>query len=798
MSSIRYDRDADGIVTLTLDAPGEAVNTMNAAFQADLAAVVARLEAERDQVSGVVFTSAKPTFFAGGDLRALVAVQPEDAQPFFDEIQSMKAVMRRLEKLGRPVAAAMAGSALGGGLELALCCHFRACLDDPKIQIGFPEVTLGLLPGAGGVVKTVRLMGLQAALPYLMEGKRIDPQAALKAGFVHALASTPEAVLQQARAWVSANPKASQPWDDPKAKIPGGTPSSPAVAAMLAIAPAMLLDKTRGNLPAPEAILAAAVEGAQVDFDTAMRIESRYMTKLATGQVAKNMIGTFFFQLNEVKAGRSRPGDAPRRKATKVGVLGAGMMGAGIAWACASRGVPCVLKDVSLDKAEAGKAYSAKLLAKQVEKGRMSPAQAEGVLALITPAADGPSGAPSALAGCDLVIEAVFEDRALKARVTREAEEVLDADAVFASNTSTLPIGGLAQASKRPERFVGLHFFSPVDKMPLVEIIKGERTSEETLARAYDFVLQIGKTPIVVNDARGFYTSRVFGTFVNEGMALVGEGMPAAMVENAGVQIGMPVGPLAVLDEVSLKLADDVLHQELADLEREAAGGHGTAHDHDHGHDHAHAHDHGHDGHGHAHDHDGHGHGDGHAHAHEHAHDHDHGHAAAPAAAPAKAHGHAHAGHAHSVKSRRMPESAVYVLEKMAHGYRRMGRAHGAGFYDYPDDGSPKSLWSGLKTFQRGGKPIPLEDAKDRMLYIQALETVRCLDEGVLESTRDANIGAIFGWGFPAWTGGTAQFVNHVGLSRFVERADELAARYGERFTPPASLRDKAARGEAL
>ena len=808
MSSVIYSKNSDGIVTLTFDAQGEPVNTMNAAFQADFSIAVARLVAEKAAIVGVILASAKSTFFAGGDLRALIAVTPATAETFFHGLQAIKKNLRTLETFGRPVVAAINGSALGGGLELALSCHHRVCIDDDKIQIGFPEVTLGLLPGGGGVTKSVRLMGIQAAMPYLAEGLRISPRKAMAAGYVHALVATKEDLISSATNWITANPNAIQPWDDPKYRIPGGTPSSPAVAAMLSVAPAMLIEKTRGNYPAPAAIMAAAVEGAQVDFDTANRIESRYFTQLAAGQVSKNMIGTFFFQMNEVKAGKSRPAGIAKSKTQKVGILGAGMMGAGIAWACASKGIACVLKDASIEKAEAGKAYSGKLLAKQVEKNRMTAQQAQVVLDLIHPTI-----VANDLADCDLIIEAVFENRELKGQVTKEIEAVIKPTAVYASNTSTLPISGLATASSRPAQFVGLHFFSPVDKMPLVEIIKGQATDQETLAKVYDFVLQIGKTPIVVNDSRGFYTSRVFGTFVNEGMALLGEGMPAAMVENAGIQIGMPVGPLAVMDEVSLKLADDVLHQELADLEAQAKRkviplkvaqtAHQRDHKHEndpravhpdaqphvhgpdcnHGHDdqkHDEAHDHGnaHDGH----QHDAHGAHDGHAHAaHEHNHDHDHSHD----------HGHNHDHdhkHKHNVKSKRMPESAVYVLEKMAHGYKRMGRAHGAGFYDYTPEG--KTLWSGLKTFERGAKNISLADAKDRMLYAQAIETVRCLDEGVLESTRDANVGSIFGWGFPAWAGGTAQFVNHVGIQAFVKRADELAAKYGERFAVPKKLRD--------
>ena len=448
MSTIQYTKSSDAIVELLLDAPGQSVNTMSEDFQIDLGAIIMRLESERDSIKGVIITSGKSTFFAGGDLRKLMAVQPSQAQQFFNGIQMMKSNLRRLEKLGRPVVAAINGTALGGGLELALSCHYRICLDDPKIRLGFPEVTLGLLPGAGGVTKTVRMMGIQAAMPFIGEGKQVAPREAQQVGYVDALAPDRDTMFAQARAWIAANPNAIQRWDDPKYRIPGGTPSNPAVAGMLSIAPAMLISKTRGNYPAPEAVMSAAVEGAQVDFDTAMRIESRYLTRLATGQVAKNMISTLFFQMNEVKAGKSRPADIARSKVSKVGILGAGMMGSGIAWACANRGVSCVLKDTNLEKAENGKAYSGKLLARRVEKNRMTTAEAEKVLSFIKPSAE-----LSDLADCDLIIEAVFENRDLKAQVTRETEGRIAATAVFASNTSTLPISGLAQASARPAQF---------------------------------------------------------------------------------------------------------------------------------------------------------------------------------------------------------------------------------------------------------------------------------------------------------------------------------------------------------
>ncbi len=414
--------------------------------------------------------------------------------------------MRALEKLGIPVVAALEGTALGGGWEIALCAHCRIVLDDPSIQLGLPEVTLGLLPGAGGITKTTRLLGLQAAFPYLVEGRTMRPQEAAKLGLVQGIAASRDDLFRMAREWIAANPSPRQPWDDEKFRMPGGGPSSPAISQMLSVAPAMLVEKTRGLYPAPKAIMAAMVEGAYVDFDTALRIESRYLAKLAIGGVAKNLI-SLFFNRTAIKSGASvkglRPSGHPSWKATKVGILGAGMMGAGIAYANAARGVSCVLKDVTQEKADAGKDYSAKVLERRKKDAKP--------LMLIKPTADNKD-----LSGCDLIIEAVFEKRELKAQVTKESEPMLAANGFFASNTSTLPISGLARASLHPEKFIGLHFFSPVDRMELVEIIKGEKTSSETLARAYDYVLQIGKTPIVVNDSRGFYTSRTFGTFVQE------------------------------------------------------------------------------------------------------------------------------------------------------------------------------------------------------------------------------------------------------------------------------------------
>ncbi|HBF92024.1 MAG TPA: 3-hydroxyacyl-CoA dehydrogenase, partial [Marinobacter adhaerens] len=448
---------------------------------------------------------------------------------------------------------AINGSALGGGLEIALACHYRVAINDDSIQLGLPEVTLGLLPGGGGTQRLPRMIGLEAAFPFLMEGKKVNPKAALKAGIINELADSADDMITKARAFIEANPKCQQPWDQKGFRFPGGAPHHPAMAQKLAIAPAMLKQKTKGCYPAPERILSAAVEGAQVDFDNGSLIETRYFAELVIGQVAKNMTGTFWFQLNAIKAGGSRPEGVEKETFRKVGVLGAGMMGAGIAYSTATRGIDVVLKDVSVENAEKGKSYSENLLAKKVSRGRMTEEQKADILSRIKA-----TDSSDDLEGCDLVIEAVFEDSGLKAKVTQEAEPKLVANGIFASNTSTIPITQLAGASANAENFIGLHFFSPVDKMQLVEIIVGEKTSDETLARSFDYVQQIGKIPVVVNDSRGFFTSRVFGTFVNEGICMLGEGIHPASIENAGVLAGMPVGPLAISDEVSMTLMQHI------------------------------------------------------------------------------------------------------------------------------------------------------------------------------------------------------------------------------------------------
>ncbi|MBN4080807.1 enoyl-CoA hydratase/isomerase family protein [Caldithrix abyssi] len=556
-----YQKDDQNIVTIIMDMPGRSANVINAEFHALMDGVLEKLKND-NTVAGVILTSAKKTFLAGGDLEMLFAL--EDPQEVYNSSQRLKDNLRTVETRGIPIVAAINGSALGGGLELALACHYRIAIDDPRIKIGLPEVTFGLLPGGGGVARLPRIIGLEAALPFLLEGKPVKPSVAKTVSIIDDLASDKDDLIQKAKAWILAHPESAQPWDLKGYKMPGGTPQHPKVAQMLAIAPAILKKKTQGNYPAPEAIMNTTVEGALVDFDTAVRIETRYFIELATGKVAKNMINAFWFQMNKIKSGASRPKDIIPVDTQKVGVLGAGMMGHGIAYVTALSRMEVVMADATQVNADKGLEKIANIMQKKVDKGRMAQEKMDDVLSRIIATDD-----YSKLGGCDLIIEAVFEDRDLKAKVTDRAELAMDPSGVFASNTSTLPITGLAEKSSRPENFIGIHFFSPVHKMNLVEIIVGEKTSDQALAKAFDYVLKIRKTPIVVNDSRGFYTSRVFGTYPHEGMALLAEGHHPQEIESAGKKAGMPVGPLAVSDEVSLVLMVHIRDQSRKDLEAE-------------------------------------------------------------------------------------------------------------------------------------------------------------------------------------------------------------------------------------
>jgi len=706
--AITMNVDADGVAIATMDLPGRPTNLVNDALMTALAAVVERVAGDA-AIRGLVLASAKADFCAGGDIDRMSA-WTEPREPF-EASMAMKAVLRRMETIGKPVVAAIGGHALGGGLEIALACHARIVLDDPRLKLGQPEVKLGLLPGGGGTVRLPRLLGIQTALQIVGEGKDIAPAQALAMGLVTALAPDRDALLAQARAWCLAHPKARQPWDEPKFRFPGGDSRAPALAQMWAVAPSVAAARSSGNYPAVTHIMSSVFEGGLLDFDAASAVESRYFAACAMSQESRNMIATLWYQLGAIKKGASRPAGAPPSKVKKLGVLGAGMMGAGIAYVSAKAGIDVVLLDTSIEFAEKGKAYSQGLLDQALKKGRTTAEKRDALLARIQPTASFDD-----LTGCDLVIEAVFEDRAIKAAVTRQAEAVVGADAVFASNTSTLPITGLARASVRPRQFIGLHFFSPVDKMPLVEIIVGQATSDETLARGFDYVLQIGKTPIVVNDSRGFYTSRVFATYLMEGIAMLLEGVHPRHIEQAGLQAGMPMPPLALQDEVSLSLSLHVIEQTRKDLQAE---------------------------------------------------------------------GRTYRAHPAEAVIGRLCEAG------------RVGRKAGRGFYDWGDDG--RRLWPGLREWYPPAAEQPAQrELIERLMVVQANEAARCLDEGVLRSVADGNLGSILGWGFAPFHGGALQYIDAMGVQRFVERARALAARHGPRFEPAPKLVRLAASGARL
>jgi 3-hydroxyacyl-CoA dehydrogenase/enoyl-CoA hydratase/3-hydroxybutyryl-CoA epimerase len=525
MNTFQYQKDPDGIITITMNMPGRSANVINEEFGEALQDALERLQKEENG-TGLIITSAKKTFLAGADIDMIY--EQTDPAIVFQQAEQMKAGLRQLETMGKPVVAAINGTALGGGFELALACHHRVAVEHRSTKIGLPEVMLGLIPGGGGITRVVRLIGLEAAAPLLTQGKQLSPKRALQAELIHAVAKDKDDMLAQARQWIVDNPKPQQPWDTRGYRIPGGTPQTPKLAMRLPAMPAMTTAKTYNNYPAVDAIIAAAVEGASVDFDTACRIESRYFAQAVISQEAKNMMTAFWYQRNEVLRGKSRPEGIPPTKTHKVGVIGAGLMGHGIAYVTAKAGIPVVMKDINQEQAEKGKAAIAKIMDKQVSRGRMSAEQKSDILDIIHTTGDA-----AHFTGCDLIVEAVFENRDLKAHVTKEAEEHLHEDAVFGSNTSTLPISGLAEASERPANFIGLHFFSPVHRMELVEIIVGKETSLETLAKAFDYVIAIKKIPIVVNDRRGFYTSRCFSTYGREGLALLLEGQQPRAIEVA-------------------------------------------------------------------------------------------------------------------------------------------------------------------------------------------------------------------------------------------------------------------------
>jgi 3-hydroxyacyl-CoA dehydrogenase / enoyl-CoA hydratase / 3-hydroxybutyryl-CoA epimerase len=556
------DVDAEGFVTATLRTPGRPINMMTPECVAELGALIERLAGDA-ALRGLIIVGEGKTFMAGADLKALVEMYDKrlSAQEAFEFSNSLNRLLRRLETCGKPVVAAINGVALGAGFELCLACHYRVLADASGVVVGLPEVKIGLLPGAGGTQRLPRLIGVEKALPRLLDGTHLAPADALKLGVVHEVVQ-PAALLETAKRWLQSAPEPLQPWDKKAFKVPGGAGmSTPGALTAFTMASAQIAKSTFHNYPAPIAIASCVFEGSQVPMDVALRIESRYFAQLLLDPVSRNLIRTMFINKGLADKLVRRPKEFPTSRVTTLGVLGAGMMGAGIAYVSAKAGMQVVLLDRAQELAEKGRAYARSVLEKEIARGRATQPQADEVLARIEATTD-----YARLDRCDLVVEAVFESRETKADVSAKAEAAIGADAVLATNTSTLPITGLARAVRRADRFIGIHFFSPVEKMPLVEIIVGEQTSRQTLARALDYVAQLKKTPIVVNDSRNFYTSRVFSTFVHEGLAMLAEGVAPALIENAARMAGMPVGPLAVSDEVTLELQWQVLSQTERDL----------------------------------------------------------------------------------------------------------------------------------------------------------------------------------------------------------------------------------------
>lgn len=707
---IRYSVDTDGIATLTIDYPGKTMNVIDGDFMNSLSAAIDRVAAD-PTVKGAILTSAKDAFVAGADLLAMEAnldsMNNDPIEVLVEKCASLSQLVRRMETCGKPFAAAINGVAMGGGFELCLGCHYRVASDSPALVLGLPEVQVGLLPAAGGTQRLIRLIGILGAMPYLMEGRHVNAAKAKEVGMIHAVVPASE-LLAAARKWLLETPTAIQPWDVKGFKIPGGGPLDARVAPSFVVGNTMLQASTYHNLPAPLAIQSCLYEGAQLPIDKALRIESKYMASLTRGTVSRAMVRTLFVNKSKAEKGMHRPAGFAPFKCRKLGMIGAGMMGGGIALVAAQRGIQVVLIDRDQAAADRGKGHAEKVLKRLIEKGRSTQAKADAILALITPTTD-----YELLRDADMVVEAVFEDRAIKAEVTRRLDAVLPAHCVLATNTSALPISLLAQATQRPERFIGLHFFSPADRMPLVEVIRGRQTSDATLAQALDFIAQLKKTPIVVNDSRGFFTSRFIGAFVDDSIGMVAEGIAPALIENCARHAGMPVGPLAITDELSIELS-------------------------------------------------------------------------------------VHAGEA---QAREFPDAykpgrSVPVLKQLFE-QGRLGKKMGQGFYDY--DATGKRLWKGLAGLYplRAQQPDP-HDMRQRILYVQAVEAARAMEEGVLLAPADGDVGAVLGVGFPAYTGGPFCFMDGIGIAAFVTEADRLADLFGEHLRAPQLLRDMAAKGETF
>lgn len=698
---ISYKKDTDHIVTLTLDMAGRNTNIINHEVARSFLPVIEHLRAEKQKgtLRGVIITSAKKDFCTGGDLEYLS--KTDEPEAVFGLAEQLKATFRALENPGVPVVAAINGTALGAGFELALACHHRIAIDRSTIWFGFPEAQLGLIPGGGGITRLMWLLGIRKAYPVLSGGHRYTPQEALQLELIDELAASQQDMLEKAKAWIMSMPEARRSWDQPGAVIPGGRAQDPEVAVFLRNEAARLFANGAHRLPAHSALLSILYEGSKVDFDTACRLESRHFTRLLRGQETKNMIKAFWSDQNFIKNGGNRPKGFGKFRPRKVGIIGAGRMGSGIAYVCLDFGMEVVLKDVSKPIAERGRDYVSKRLDKMLSSGRKKAEECASMLERIHT-----TESSADFEDCDLVIEAVFENRMVKQKVMREAEEYIDDYSLFATNTISIPITRLAEGSLRPANYIGLHFFSPAEEVPLVEIVRGADTSDESVARAFDFVRAIRKTPIVVKDDWGFYAARVQNTFILEGITMLSEGYPPALIENLGVQAGMPKGALSLADSLGLNM---VLR-----YENQAAEHYGAKY---------------------------------------------------------------------------IQHPAVAVLRIMLEELQRPGQQKRAGFYTYQGE-KATGLWEGLsETFPTAKKRAKKEELMERFLFAQVLEAVWCMQEKVIQSVPAANLGSIFGWGFPAFKGGVIQYVNDYGVEAFVKRCGIFKKKYGQRFSVPSKFR---------
>ena len=720
MTDFTMATGADSVAIITWDVPGKSMNVMSFDGFRQLDALIDQALADT-AVKGIVITSGKPDFAGGMDLNVLAEMRDSGDDPaasVFKGIMDTHGILRKIERAGmdpktlkggKPIAAALPGTALGIGFEIPLACHRIFAADNPKAKIGLPEVLVGLFPGAGGTTRLSRKLGAMGAAPFLLEGKLSDPKKAKAAGLIDEVVDDPVAA---ARAWVLEAKDADlvKPWDAKGYKMPGGAPYHPAGFMTFVGASAMVNGKTKGVYPAAKAMLSAVYEGALVPFDTALKIEARWFTHVLLHPSSSAMIRSLFINKEALEKGAVRPKGVPDQRVAKLGVLGAGMMGAGIALVSAQAGIEVVLLDRDMAAAEKGKAYTESFMDKGIARRKATPEKKAEVLGRITATAD-----YADLAGCDLIIEAVFEDPKIKAEVTAKVEAVIGPDCIFASNTSTLSITGLAKASQRPEQFIGIHFFSPVEKMLLVEIIKGKATGDRAVAKALDFVRQIRKTPIVVNDARFFYANRCIIPYINEGIRMVAEGINPALIENAAKMMGMPLGPLQLVDETSIDLG--------AKIARATKAAMGDAY----------------------------------------------------------------------------PDGAVDEVIFWMEGAGRLGRKAKAGFYAYDDAGKRQGLWDGLAAQYPVSEEQPaVTEVQQRLLFVQSLEAVRALEEGVLMDIREGDVGAILGWGFAPWSGGPLSWLDMIGTPYAAERCDALEAAYGARFACPPLLREMAQKDQSF